>query len=746
MWELKDLHPLAPFYGGLLAESRETAAGDERAFRLFEAALDCPSPPARDGAARKLLDLLLKNPDRRRAEELRDRLGKKKPAPEAGSSLRALFDAVRYTLGDFDQILREHGSEKSQTPGKDRPPGETRSPWEEAFYLAAALQTGTGFRGETAGTEGFTPDLLAFFLGQPPGAAYYWIYRILEGLAQSPFTQAESAAVAGRLAVFRYAYNEGLEWFRLVLDQDESLFFRHPELLSDLGRAFQYGPAPQEGAALFANWAGRPEIQDGKTIPALGVELPNPEETLGDFRYRLLFFSGRIERQRERYPEAAELFTRALSLAPDSVQEDACIWYILSINLMRQPETAARFLGDYAPLWHDPAYFGDILDQLSRNLTVRRQWTVMAEVFSRIRPWADRATVAKYAYILGRAVSEGYLSEAEAAAALPGAAASGSPLSGTGTYGAGRLGQVFFNIAFEEGSGSFYYRALAASRLGQRGSPIPGKQEAAAEEPAPLSGETLKPVPAADFPHAPEMEFLLGFFTFGAGDFAYPHIQTRGAQLTIPELRVLAQAYQDAGYWGESIRIVSAYMGREEYEITRADMELCYPRPFKDLAEGYARETRVPIEILYGLIRTESYFIPDISARVGAIGLTQLMPATAREMAGRLSRWGVPNYIENDAIDLQDPWINIHLGSFYLNYPMAHLQPPLLALLAYNGGMGRVQRWRAAEPKLPPDLFLETIELQETRDYGRKVLGAAAAYGYLYYNMTMEGVIADTLM
>jgi soluble lytic murein transglycosylase len=745
MGELKALHPLAPFYGGVLAESRETAAGDERAFRLFEAALDCPSPPARDAAARKLLDLLLKNPDRRRAEELRKLLGKKKPDPEAGSSLGALFDAVRYILGGFDQLLREHGPEKSRTPEKDKPPGgtrfpgETSSPWEEAFYLAAALQTGTGSPGETAGTEGFTRDLLDFFLGQPPGAAYHWIYRILEGLEQSPFTQAESAAVAGRLAVFRYAYNEGLEWFRTVLDQDESLFFRYPELLSELGRAFQYGSAPQEGAALFANWAGRPEIQDGKSIPAVRGESLNPEETLRDFRYRLLFFSGRIERQRERYPEAVELFTQALSLAPDSLQEDACIWYILSINLMRQPETAARLLGDYAPLWHDPAYFGDILDQLSRNLTVRRWWTVMAEAFPRIRPWADRATVAKYAYILGRAVSEGYLSEAEAAAALPGAAASG-------TYGAGGLGNVFFNIAFEEGSGSFYYRALAASRLGQRGSPIPGKEETAAEEPAPPSGGTLKPVPAADFPHPPDMEFLLGFFTFGAGTFAYPYIQTRAAQLTIPELRVLAQAYQDTGYWGESIRIVSAYMGREEYEITRADMELCYPRPFKDLTEGYARETGVPIEILYGLIRTESYFIPDISSRVGAIGLTQLMPSTAREMAGRLSRGGGPDYIENDALDLRDPGINIHLGSFYLNYLMDHLQPPLLALLAYNGGMGRVRRWRAAEPELPPDLFLETIELQETRDYGRKVLGAAAAYGYLYYNMTMEGVIADTLM
>jgi soluble lytic murein transglycosylase len=57
--------------------------------------------------------------------------------------------------------------------------------------------------------------------------------------------------------------------------------------------------------------------------------------------------------------------------------------------------------------------------------------------------------------------------------------------------------------------------------------------------------------------------------------------------------------------------------------------------------------------------------------------------------------------------------------------------------------MGRIRRWRAAKPHLPEDLFLETIAYAETRDYGRKVLGAAAAYGFLYYDLSMEAVIAD---
>jgi soluble lytic murein transglycosylase len=76
---------------------------------------------------------------------------------------------------------------------------------------------------------------------------------------------------------------------------------------------------------------------------------------------------------------------------------------------------------------------------------------------------------------------------------------------------------------------------------------------------------------------------------------------------------------------------------------------------------------------------------------------------------------------------------------------MDRMGSPMLALLSYNGGMGRIPRQRAAQADLSEDLFPETIEFSETRDYGKRVLSSAAAYGYLYYSMTMEAVIADIL-
>ncbi|MDR0597538.1 MAG: lytic transglycosylase domain-containing protein [Treponema sp.] len=177
--------------------------------------------------------------------------------------------------------------------------------------------------------------------------------------------------------------------------------------------------------------------------------------------------------------------------------------------------------------------------------------------------------------------------------------------------------------------------------------------------------------------------------------------------------------------------------------MTRRDLELYYPRAFTDLAEAAAAAEALPLELLFGLIRTESAFSPGIRSRAGAAGLTQLMGATAADMANRIRRRGGPDYAAAGVIDLEDPETNIRLGAAYLRYLMDRTESPLMALLAYNGGIGRLRRWRNAEPALGGDLFLETVEYNETREYGRKVLSAAAAYGYLYYGMTMEAVFAD---
>jgi len=159
-------------------------------------------------------------------------------------------------------------------------------------------------------------------------------------------------------------------------------------------------------------------------------------------------------------------------------------------------------------------------------------------------------------------------------------------------------------------------------------------------------------------------------------------------------------------------------------------------------------EMELAPEILFALIRTESFFGADAVSHAGAVGLAQLMPATAADVAARIARRGGPDYRSTNGIDLKDPETNIHLGAFYLRQLTNQMGNPMLALLAYNGGQGRVRRWLAADRQLgglPEDLFLETIEYNETREYGRQVLAAAAVYGYLYYGMSMEKTAANII-
>jgi soluble lytic murein transglycosylase len=692
MGELSGLDPSAPFYAGLLLK---TAGNDEpeRMGALFEAALESPLEPVREAAAAELLAFLPDRGDHFPAGEFLDRLNRKGASSINHPPMLTLRAGALYRLGRFDEVPRLY------------PQGADLSPWDRAFLLAASLHQDAGEAGDWPG----------FFLTGPLGAAHRWALGEIQDAGTEPLSAGEAAAIDGRFALARSSFNEGLDYFRAAMEEDRGLFFRYPELLGDLGRAFQFTAAAEEGTGLFLAWAR--EIQAG-TMPGGGFnEAPGRGEagTAGDIRhirYLLLYFAGRMQRQAQRHERAAELFTQALALAPDALQKDACIWYILSLTLAAKPQDTVSLLRTYAPLWHSDVYFADILDSLSRYLTANRRWEAMVEVFSLIQDRSDGGTLAKYAYIIGRALAEGYISKDSLGNRAP---------------------ADFFKIAFEEGDASWYYRTLGAFYLGENTAPVP-------QGPEDKPGKT---VPAGDFPHGEEMEFLLGFFDFGLRDHVFSYIENDMDRFTISELRTLAEALAGAHRWAESIRVVSAYMGREDYEIRRRDLELFYPRPFAELIETYAREADLPVEILYGLVRTESAFVPDIRSWAGAIGLTQLMPATALEMAGRVRRQGGPDYIREGEVDLSEPEVNIHLGAVYLRYLIDRTESPLSALLAYNGGIGRIRRWRRAEAQLPEDLFLETIEYAETREYGRKVLAAAAAYGYLYYDMTMEALIAD---
>ena len=140
-----------------------------------------------------------------------------------------------------------------------------------------------------------------------------------------------------------------------------------------------------------------------------------------------------------------------------------------------------------------------------------------------------------------------------------------------------------------------------------------------------------------------------------------------------------------------------------------------YPTPHREALAAAARQWDLDEALVYGIIRQESRFMPNARSRVGAMGLMQLMPATARWVARQ-----IPVQPFTPAMLVQ-PDVNLHMGSYYFRRVLTDLGHPILATAAYNAGPGRARRWRDERP-LEGAIYAETIPFNETRDYVKKVV------------------------
>ncbi|MBT2322194.1 lytic transglycosylase domain-containing protein [Variovorax paradoxus] len=155
------------------------------------------------------------------------------------------------------------------------------------------------------------------------------------------------------------------------------------------------------------------------------------------------------------------------------------------------------------------------------------------------------------------------------------------------------------------------------------------------------------------------------------------------------------------------------------------DVEQRYPMPFRDTVVRKSEEIGLDPAYVYGLIRQESRFIMDARSGVGASGLMQVMPATARWTANKIGLAGYTPGLIND----RDT--NITIGTNYLKLALDDFDGSMaLAAAAYNAGPGRPRSWRNG-PVLEAAIWAENVPFNETRDYVKKVLANATNYAAL---------------
>ncbi len=249
-----------------------------------------------------------------------------------------------------------------------------------------------------------------------------------------------------------------------------------------------------------------------------------------------------------------------------------------------------------------------------------------------------------------------------------------------------------------------FYGKLAAEELG-RAQTLPPR-------PAPLTPDERR---TAD--QKPGLNRALQLIAIGLRNEGVREWNFSIRELSDRDLLAAAQRACDREVWDRCINT-------SERTRSEIDMAQRFPTPYR--AEVLAAATEVGLEpaYMYGLIRQESRFISDARSHVGASGLMQVMPATAKWTAKKLGMNFSPEQITERAT-------NLRLGAGYLKLILDDFEgSQALAAAAYNAGPGRPRRWREG-PVLEVAAWAENIPFSETRDYVKKVLSNTSYYAAL---------------
>ncbi len=156
-------------------------------------------------------------------------------------------------------------------------------------------------------------------------------------------------------------------------------------------------------------------------------------------------------------------------------------------------------------------------------------------------------------------------------------------------------------------------------------------------------------------------------------------------------------------------------------------LQYFYPIKYEEYVEKYSAEYEIDKYLIYAVIQTESKFDPNAKSDAGAVGLMQLMENTAKECNEKAEfGYNIPD-------ELRNPEVNIRIGCYYLNRLLKIFDDNKeLALTAYNGGLGNVEKWLDDEEYSDGQGGLNITPYQETNDYVDKVLRSYKRYREIY--------------
>ncbi|AEG91824.1 lytic transglycosylase domain-containing protein [Ramlibacter tataouinensis] len=255
-----------------------------------------------------------------------------------------------------------------------------------------------------------------------------------------------------------------------------------------------------------------------------------------------------------------------------------------------------------------------------------------------------------------------------------------------------------------------FYEQLALEELGHR-IVLPAR-------PAPLTDEEREAARLNPGLARGLQAIALGLRPEGVREWNYTTNLHRPGGMNDRELLAAAQLACDSQVWDRCINT-------SERTKVEFDVQQRFPTPHQASVVRRSQDIGLDPAYVYGLIRQESRFVTDARSHVGASGLMQVMPGTARWTARRIGLQGFK------VDQLNDRETNIAIGTGYLKLVLDDFGGSMpLAAAAYNAGPSRPRAWRNG-PVMDAAAWAENVPFGETRDYVKKVLANTTAYAAL---------------
>ncbi|NLM00226.1 MAG: lytic transglycosylase domain-containing protein [Treponema sp.] len=498
-------------------------------------------------------------------------------------------------------------------------------------------------------------------------------------------------------------YDEFIEKQKINFGIDEStaLALSSNEFLSDAGKLCLYGKTD------FVQMA---EVWHKAFYIA--------NENNKDNCFFLLFYAGRLyDRAGEQFRDVSlQCFFDAMDFAQNDTNIDSALYYFLNISMKKSLKDVVLNIEQYYFQAKNHFWYSQFFDNLSRRLLSEKLYDEYLRIFSVIKNIDDNETVAKFAYVCGRLVEENYLLDKNLCA------------------------NDFFETAFEKSYFQNYYHFVSGVKLGKNFSLQDSflniinlndnKDLNSITQNIDVSKKNVNIfLKIIDKLFEKEMEqwifTLLNENIFILSEKQFLDIKKKLSHLA--KTKPMCAVY--------SIRLASAFVRSRTINAHSEVFKFFYPKFYSKYVLDSCKKFSIDENMIFALIRSESFFDASIRSSAGAIGLTQLLQSTANDVARKL-KWSEFN--------LLDAHTNVLFGTYYLSEMLRRYDGNFLcAFFSYNAGINNVRNWKKTYGFLSQDLFLETLPFSETREYGRKIVSATCVYEFLYEKKSPENTLKN---